>query len=192
MNVWEPRVVILGGIGSGKSTVRRTFESLGFVGIDSDRVGHAVLSSEGLALEAVAARWPESYVDGRIDRQKLGTIVFSDRHELAELERITHPHIFGMIEREVERVDASVVVELPVLNHSFGPPWIKVVVDAEDAVRLARAIDRGATAQDVRARMALQPRREAWLAAGDCVIPNHGSLEELIETTEHLVALLNG
>jgi hypothetical protein len=38
--------------------------------------------------------------------------------------------------------------------------------------------------------MASQPGRAQWLAAADLVVPNHGSLGELRETVDTLVAYL--
>ncbi len=72
-DVW----VVTGGIGSGKSTVRRALEDMGAVTIDADRVGHGVLEPDGAAFDAVVERWPEAVSDGRIDRAKLGSIVFA-------------------------------------------------------------------------------------------------------------------
>jgi dephospho-CoA kinase len=170
--------------------VRRLLGDAGVETVDADSVGHAVLEPGGPAFAAVSARWPTVVVDGAIDRQRLATIVFEDAAELAELESITHPHIFDLIRTRVEGIDGLVAVEVPVLSDALGPGWRRMVVDSRDEIRLRRAIGRGMTEADARARMAAQPARERWLAAADLVIPNHGSEVELEEAVARLVGLL--
>jgi dephospho-CoA kinase len=65
-----------------------------------------------------------------------------------------------------------------------------MVVDADEAVRLERAEQRGLTRADAERRMASQPNRAQWLAAADLVIPNHGGLHQLAETVRGVVEIL--
>lgn len=186
----QDRWILCGGLASGKSMVRRFLGDAGIETVDADRVGHAVLEPGGPASAEVAARWPSVVVDGAIDRQRLAAIVFDDVAELAELESITHPHIFDLIRTRVEGIDGSVAVEVPVLSDALGPGWRRMVVDSRDEIRLRRAIARGMTETEARARMAAQPSRRQWLAAADLVIPNHGTEVELEEAVARLVDLL--
>ncbi|RPI21196.1 MAG: dephospho-CoA kinase, partial [Actinobacteria bacterium] len=62
------RVVVGGGIGSGKTTVARIMGGLGAAVIVADEVGHQVLERGGEAFRAVAKAWPEVVVAGEIDR----------------------------------------------------------------------------------------------------------------------------
>jgi len=141
-------------------------------------------------MPAVAARWPEVVVESHIDRQRLGSIVFGDPGQLAELEAITHPYIFGRIRSELEGFDGVAVVEVPVLGS--GLEWPRIVVDAEDELRLERAMKRGLDREKVLKRMRSQPTRGDWLAAADVVIPNPGSLAELEKTVARALPYLSG
>ena len=87
------RVIVSGGIGSGKTTVLRLLERLGAVVVEADRIGHEVLEPGGASYDAVATRWPSVVVEGRIERSLLAAIVFSDLEQLALLESLTHPAI---------------------------------------------------------------------------------------------------
>jgi dephospho-CoA kinase len=157
--------------------------------IRADDVGHAVLERGGGAHAAVAARWPACLVDGRIDRSRLAAIVFSDADELAALEAITHPAIGRLILFEIEHAGTRpVVVEVPVHASFIDPRWIRVLVDVPEAVRLERAVGRGADAADVANRMAAQPTRQQRLAWADHVIENAGTLEELAREVDELWA----
>jgi dephospho-CoA kinase len=105
------------------------------------------------------------------------------------LEAITHPLIFGRIEAELEGFEGIAVVEAPVID--FGANWARMVVDAYEDARLARALARGMSEADVRSRMGSQPSPGEWLAVADLVVPNHGSLQQLNQTVAVLAGYLN-
>ncbi len=181
------RLLVIGGIGSGKSTVLAMFGSLGAVTISSDRIGHEVLEPDGPAHPDVARRWPGIVREGRIDRGALAAIVFGDVDQLHELEAMTHPHIVSEItERAAAACPRPVAVELPLLLPLFDGTWVRVVVDADDDVRLERTVARGSPPTDAAARMAAQPPRERWLDAADHVILNDGSLAGLRARVEEV------
>jgi dephospho-CoA kinase len=182
--------LLCGGIGSGKSAVRRILQNLGISTIDADSVGHEVLEPGGAAIEAVAAAWPEVVVGGIVDRTKLGGLVFDDSAALERLEAITHPHIFALISEQIEELNPPVVVEIPLLKDPFAGSWRRMVVDALDRLRVERSMGRGMDREDVKARMASQPSRKEWLAAADLVIPNHGDLDELEETVTDAIGTI--
>lgn len=183
----QRRWVLGGGIASGKSLVRRFLDDAGVPTIDADSVGHAVLEPDGEAFDEVSSRWPEVVTDGTIDRTRLGGIVFGDATQLSELESVTHPHIFGIIRAQVEKIDSGVVVEMPLAGRRLGDDWRQLVVDCRDEIRVERAVARGMAEDDVRARMASQPSREGWLVGADLVVPNHGSMDELKATVRSLI-----
>ena len=179
MSVTQPRWVLSGGIGSGKSEVRRLLSEHGVRTVDADAVGHLVLEPDGEAFESVSKRWPTVMTEGRIDRRALGAIVFGNESALRELEEMTHPAIFGRIMADVEEFPDTVVVEIPILNHRLDGDWQRMVVDAPVEVRVSRSVDRGLSEEETRSRMDAQPNRSEWLAAADLVIPNAGSLKDL-------------
>lgn len=180
-----------GGIGAGKGVVARLFADLGFIVISADEAGHAVLEPGGGAYAAVAERWPSVVVDGRIDRSRLAGIVFVDLDQLSELEGLTHPAIMDSINRRAAEDPGPVVVEVPVLL-PLEDGWHRVFVDADEAVRVGRAVARGDREDDVRRRVAAQADRETWLAWADDVIENNGSIEELRHQVEELVGRPTG
>jgi dephospho-CoA kinase len=171
--------------------VRRQLEVFGFATIDSDSVGHEVLAPDGPAFASVASRWPEAVSEGVIDRKKLAEIVFSDSGQLEVLESLTHPHIFGAINSWVERIEGSVVVEIPLLHKVPEGVWTRVVVDCDDEIRVDRLVSRGMTPESARARMDSQASRAEWLAIADIVIPNHGSLQDLTEAVDNVMEMVN-
>lgn len=179
------RVLLTGGIGSGKSSVGALLAERGARVIDADRVGHLVLEEE--ARGRVAERWPEVVREGRVDRSALADRVFRDPGELRELEAMTHPLIRRRIEEIVEEApEAVVVVEVPLARDFMGPGWVRVVVDAPDAVRRARLRARGMPEEEIERRMSAQPDRESWLEWADHVVDNSGTRQDLQREVDRL------
>jgi dephospho-CoA kinase len=174
------RVLLGGGIGSGKSAAAAFWSMWGAAVLSADRAAHRVLEPEGSAAAAVSARWPGAVVEGRIDRRTLAAIVFRDATALAELESLTHPAIARLLAEEVAGAAAPVVVvEIPLPIELLGSGWRWVVVDAPDRVRLARLEARGMGRDEALRRMGAQSTRGEWLARAELVVDNGGDLAHL-------------
>ena len=174
--------VVTGGIGSGKSTIRRRLGELGATTIDADAVGHDVLSPGGAAERAVRDRWPSVVVDDRISRPALGAIVFSDPDELRALEAITHPVIADDIRRRIASAgdDAVVVVEVSIPKDLVGVGWLRTIVaDLPVGERIRRLVARGMEREDIDRRLAAQPDRDDWRARGRWIVRTAGTHEEV-------------
>jgi len=108
----KPVIGIIGGIGSGKSTIARMFASLGCAVIDAD-----VLAREALRRPETVSQlvkwWGPQVVDasGRVDRREVARVVFASPSELERLESLTHPYVNHgrVILREQFQSDANVV-----------------------------------------------------------------------------------
>ncbi|HEX5630668.1 MAG TPA: dephospho-CoA kinase [Acidimicrobiia bacterium] len=172
-----------GGIGSGKTAAGEILASLGAVVLSGDDAGRQVLLPGTPETAAVLARWPQAAAGERsIDRSALGAMVFADPSALAELEAITAPGIAERLMRAVAaHPDDTVLVEVPVLREVAGAGWPWVVVDAPDALRLQRAMERdpGRGEEQIRNIMARQPSRAEWLAAAEWVIDNGSDRDHL-------------
>lgn len=183
-NVW----LLTGGIGSGKSTVRKMLSKRGALTIDADQVGHQVLEPGGAAHDAVAARWPEVVFDGIIDRTRLADIVFHEPSELHALEAISHPAITATLRKWVDESDAEViVVEVSVPRDFLGVgPSRTIVADVDMSTRKKRLIDKGMELEDINRRMANQPDRDGWVERGGWVICTDGDLEDVEHRVDRL------
>jgi dephospho-CoA kinase len=180
------RVGLTGGIGTGKSEVSARLAEQGAVVIDADAIAREVVEpgTEGLA-EVVKAFGPELLLpDGRLDRPRLGEIVFADPELLGKLNAIVHPRVGArMAELEREAGSGSIVVlDVPLIAESGRTDAydLVVVVDAPPRVQVDRLVRRrGMTREQAKARMAAQASREQRLAIADIVIDNSSSLAEL-------------
>ena len=160
--------------------------------IDADEIGHEVLEPGGEAFERVAAAFPDTLVDGTIDRGLLARDVFADPTRLRLLESLTHPAIRAGIRRDVEACgERVVVVEVPLISDFLGDGWLRVVVDVPTGRRLQRLLDRGLDLEDVRRRIDAQPSRRQWRDAADFLVDNSGDLADLEREVERLWSWLN-
>ncbi|MCI3226012.1 dephospho-CoA kinase [Streptomyces sp. NP-1717] len=180
------KVGLTGGIGAGKSEVSRLLVSYGAVLVDADKIAREVVEPGTPGLDAVVGAFGPGVLtaDGRLDRPKLGSLVFSDSEKLATLNAIVHPLVRARSE-ELEGAageDAIVVHDVPLLveNGLTGLYDVVVVVDASSETRLDRLVRvRGMAEAEARSRMAAQATRERRNAAADLVIDNDGPLEKL-------------
>ncbi len=174
------RLIVGGGIGSGKSTVLQMLAKLGAVVIEADRIGHRMLEPGGAAFADVADRWPGVVERGRINRRLLANIVFSDPEQLVELEAMTHPHIAASIAAQAAAAGArDVVVELPIGSDLLGAAWTRIAITVPEEVRLWRAVARGGDRADVVRRSESQPSDAEWAEWADHTLTNTGDLADL-------------
>ncbi len=186
---------LTGGIAAGKSEALAAFERLGAETISSDAVVHELLDSEPL-LSRLTERWgAEIAVDGRIDRAKVGEVVFADPEELTWLERQIHPLVGERIGSWLGSLPADAriaVVEVPLLFESEmqGVFDTTVAVVTADEVRRARAEARGHTL--VGEREARQLTQEEKAERAEHVVENDGTVEDLEQALSALVEKLTG
>ena len=90
---------ITGGTGCGKTTLLKEIEARGGLVLDCDAVYHELLTRDCALLNAIEHRFPGVVVDKKLERKKLGAIVFADEQALQDLNAITH----GAIKAEIVR-----------------------------------------------------------------------------------------
>jgi dephospho-CoA kinase len=194
---------LTGGIGSGKSTVASMLGDRGATVIDVDALGRVVIAPGGRAEAAVVAEFGDGIADadGHIDRAALARAVFGRPDELARLTAISHPAINAEMAARLDELSAGsiVVLDMAILvesNLGRGDPAHSysrvVVVEAPEALRIERAVQRGMVEADVRARISSQATDEQRRAVADAVIANDGDLDELVASVDALWSTIEG
>lgn len=171
---------LTGGVAAGKSEALAAFGRLGTATVSADELVHDLLDREPLRTE-IERRWgPGVVVDGRVDRQAIGSRVFEDPTELAWLESRVHPLVREEIASWVSRAGTGVaVVEVPLLFESeFHDRFdATVAVVADEEVRRGRAEARDQAGLEGREARQLSQAEKAGMA--DHVVANDGTVEEL-------------
>lgn len=176
------KIGLTGGIAAGKSEALKAFARLGAATLSSDAVVHELLEGDELR-EKLVERWgPEVAPEGKIERAKIGEIVFADPEQLTWLESQIHP----LVQRRTAEWLLSLpegtevaVVEVPLLFEAGndGAFDTTVAIVTADEVRRERAAARGHALVDEReARQLTQPEKAE---RAEHVIANDGSVEDL-------------
>ena len=179
------RVLLAGGIASGKSTVALAMEQRGAARLDLDAISREVLSPGEPLLTAVAQRFGTDLLaaDGSLKRGLLAERVFSDPQALKELEELEHPAIYERLRDHLAALDVPVaVVEIQLLEKAgptLGLADEVVAVVAPLELRRERAILRGMTVEDFEARLARQASDDYLRAHANTVFMNDGSQDRL-------------
>lgn len=184
-------IVVIGGIGSGKSTVSKGFVSHGSAFIDLDEVGHDVLLRQDVIADMVAAFGSDILAeDGSVNRKALAAKAFATPQATATLNGISHPRLIAEAKERLasfaRQGKAACVIEISPYDGPQGT--FGVFTDMADAtvavvapleLRVKRAVARGFTEEDVRNRIARQVsdgQRRSW---ADYVIENDSDLPAL-------------
>lgn len=113
------KVGLTGGIGSGKSSAVRYFQSLGVKVLDADQIARQVVQPGEVALEQIVQEFGDNALDeaGALNRDWMRQQVFSDPSVRLRLEAITHPLIRRQIILEMSQQHATpyLIVDIPLL-----------------------------------------------------------------------------
>ncbi len=184
------KVGLTGGYASGKSFVASELERLGCYLIYADLLGHQVLEPDGEAYAPTveAFGWEILGSDGRIDRKKLGAMVFRTPDLLQTLTGFVHPAVFRLEEQmlngfQAENPRGIAVMEAAILietgRYRMFDRLILTVCDED--TQILRGITRaGLTAEQVRQRMRQQMTVEEKTAYADYVVDTSDEKQETI------------
>lgn len=94
---------ITGSIACGKSTISNYLKSKGYIVIDADKIGHEALDDDYVKEKLILAFGNEILEDNKINRQKLGELVFGNSSNLNVLNSIIHPEIRKKILEKIDK-----------------------------------------------------------------------------------------
>ena len=133
---------------------------------------------------------------GRLQREVLATLVFSDQQKLQKLEEILHPYIHRLFVETLQLFpsDAVVIYDIPLLveKNRINEFDSVVVVESSLANRLERLKARGMTESDILARMKVQATDEDRRLVADHILHNNGDLSDLLDQVRKLMNLFRG
>jgi dephospho-CoA kinase len=187
-------VGLTGGIASGKSTVARRLAAAGFTVVDADRLvaelhgpGRPGAREVGEILGADCLR-----PDGSTDKGKVAARVFADPAARGRLEAALFPLVRERFREIATATEGIAVLEATKLVEAgFAPDFdVVVTVEAPVEIRVARAVARGLSPAEARARLAAQADEVTRRAAAAEAIENAGSLADLERAADDLAARL--
>lgn len=193
------KIGITGGIGSGKTTVCKVFETMGIPVFYADTVAKQIMITDELLIAGVKDAFGEkSYTTGgMLNNSYIAGIVFNDKDELAKLNALIHPAVFRAFDKWVEKVPATVPYVLKEAALLFESGSYKMcdrnmLVLAPEELRLQRVMGRdGLSVEQVRARMDKQLPDEEKIKLADHLVHNNEADSLIIQVVRLHELFLN-
>ncbi|MBB5203327.1 dephospho-CoA kinase [Inhella inkyongensis] len=189
------RIGLTGGIGSGKSTVARWWQSRGVTVVDTDALAHELCGRQGQALPAIAERFGADFVhpEHGLERARMRAHVLAHPQARQQLEALLHPMIQTLAQARAAAAPGWVLFDVPLLVESKH--WRTqvdriLVVDCAPETQIERVIRRpGWTREQALAVLALQATRPQRRQAADAWVDNSADDLQSLHRALEMLAL---
>ena len=190
---------ITGTIASGKSSAGKILQELGVPVIDTDHIVHEILAKDPTVIKAVKDRFGEEVLtnEGKVDREKLGKVVFSDHEAKKSLEAIVHPATIMQCRKLIEEKNDNPVVAILVpllfearLESEYDEIWTIFTDEAILKERLAKR--NGLDSVEIEKRLGAQMSQNEKVMRANHVIDNSDSLENTRNQIKTLLSKISG
>lgn len=191
-------VGLTGGIASGKSTVSKMFKELGAEIIDADIEAKEISQREDVVSEMKNIFGNKILNEnGKIDRNKIKEIVFSDKEKLKMLNNLIHPKVMEEFKKIKENADKNdiIIFDIPLLFETgmdkMCDKIMLVFVDINTQIK--RMIERDNITEELAVKIInSQMSLDEKLKKSEIHIENNGTLENLREKAENIYRELKG
>lgn len=186
---------ITGGIASGKSTVTDFLRKQGYQVIDADQVVHELQEPGGRLYQALLSAFGSAILqeDGRLDRPKLGAMIFGNPELLAQSSQLQNQIIREELARRrdlLAETEAVFFIDVPLLFELQYEDWFDQIwlVDVTKETQLSRLMARNALSQEeaekrIAAQLSLQEKRKR----ADVLIENNDDLGDTLAQVDQLL-----
>lgn len=197
------KIGLTGGIGSGKSTVAKIFESLGIPVYYADEAARRLMNEDKeIKAELIKAFGKESYINDHLNRPYISSLVFNDKEKLDLLNFITHPATIRDANEWMQKLAETggqtpsyIIKEAALIFESGSSEFLDYVIGvyAPAPLRVKRTMDRdGVSKEEVIKRMNGQINEEMKMKLCDFVIVNDEQqlvIPQVIELHEKFLSM---
>jgi len=171
------RLGVTGGIGSGKSTVCKTFNVLGVPVFSADEEGRKITDTDTrLRNDLNNLIGEDLYASGELDRVRLASLIFNDNSLLESVNRLVHPLVFDKYRLWCEQqCSAYVIFEAAILFEAGAEAYVDMIlaVIAPLEERVKRVMERNMMSREqVMERVKNQISDEEMIERSDFYINN--------------------
>jgi len=189
---------VTGVFGSGKSTVSRIFKSYGSNIIDADRIAHKCLLPGTKTYKAIVNFFGRGILKARhkIDRRKLGKLVFANPRLLDKLNSMIHPRVIREIKVRIRELKKGIVVlDAPLLLEAglkkVVDDLIVVIIGRDELIRRMlkkTSLQRAEVLKRVKSQIPLRKKKHA----ADFIIDNSGTIRETKKQVKRIISKIQG
>lgn len=190
------RIGITGGYGSGKSTAARYFEEKNYPVIYADPLAKKLMTDDsGVRKELISLLGNKTYnADGRLNKEHVASVIFSEPGKKQALERIVHPAVLAAVadffsEIESKQSPKMAFVEAALIFESKMDRMLDYViaVTAPEDIRVKRIMERdGTDDEEIRKRIHAQHSDEYLKTRADFIVENSGDIDSLQQRCVYL------
>ena len=169
---------ITGGTGCGKTTALNVLKDHGCVVLDCDAIYHRLLETDKNMLTAIETRFPGTVVDDKLDRKKLGAIVFADKDALLDLNKITHHAVRQEVLKQLDpQPELAAIDAIGLFEGGLAELCqLTVAITAPESDRVARLMARDGISEDyAKARIHAQRPQDEFISLCDHSLHNDGT-----------------
>ena len=185
---------VTGGIACGKTEVAKVFQKKGAAILSGDQIGKEVVEKNKSVLKDLVQAFGESILskNGKLNRRKLGQIVFASQKAKEELNRIIHPHLLRELRQRIKHLRNRCKVSVVVVDAALIVEWglekeldylVFVESKREDKIKRLRE-EKGYTRREALDRIKSQLPEKVKKRKADFVIRNDKGLAELRQRAE--------
>lgn len=193
------KIGLTGGIGSGKSTVAKIFETLGIPVYYADAEAKRLMNSSETLKKVIRQNFGEAtYENDQLNRKYLAGIVFNNPEKLELLNALIHPVTINDAEQWMQQQSAPYSIkEAALLFESGAAENLDFIVGvyAPQALRIKRVMKRdGLTADEIMKRINRQVNEEMKMKLCDFVITNNEQellVPQVLKLHQHFSGLSN-
>lgn len=191
------RIGLTGGIGSGKSTVAAIFEILGTPVFYADEAARKIINEDVDLINEIKSNFgEESYIEGKLNRNYISSIVFSDKTKLEQLNALVHPATIQYAANWMSKQNSKYVIkEAALIFESGSHEQLDYIIGVSSPLetRLSRVAKRDhISTEEVKKRMEKQMNEDKKISLCDFVIVNDEMkllIPQVIALHEHLMKL---
>jgi len=172
---------VTGNTGTGKTVVCGLFKKWGAHLISCDELGWEVLQ-EPRIIETIKKKFVEVVDNGKVNRERLGAVVFGNRYKLKVFNQIVHPELLEKLRKAIKTADEKIVVVDGALIFEWRiESWFDYIVLLISSVedKKKRLKDKGISEEIIKGRLASQGDSLLFVKYSDFIIENDGDLESL-------------
>lgn len=184
---------ITGSIACGKSAVTRYLLDRGYRVEDADVISHHALDQESECYSEIVKNF-DCLTNGKIDRKKLGKIVFNDYKKKELLESIIHPYVIETLKKRIKECnDEMIFLDIPLLYEAHLQYLCDkiIVVYVDEIIQMKRLMNRNHIDEDsalhlMKQQISIEDKKNM----ADYIIDNRCDLEMLYRRIDEVLEVI--